>query len=179
MSFLEKLKKSLGIEIPVEEEITKKPEEKITEKPKKAPKLTKPPKLEIGIKPIESGVEKKEEPEKKERWLESEGELAVDVFQTDSELVIQSAIAGIKPEDLDISVESDVLLIKGKREKLGLEEERNYFYQECYWGSFSRQIILPTEVDPSRIEASMKEGILTIRMPKIERKKKRKIIIKE
>jgi len=179
-SFFEKLKKNLGIEIPVEEETTKKPEEKIIEKPKKVSKLTKPPKLEIGIKPIKLEVEKKEEPEKKEKWLESEGELAVDVYQTDSELVIQSAIAGIKPGDLDISVESDVILIKGKREKLGLEEkERNYFYQECYWGPFSRQIILPTEIDPSRIEASMKEGILTIRMPKIEREKKRKIVIKE
>ena len=69
--------------------------------------------------------------------------------------------------------------IKGAREKPIEESSTNYFYQECYWGPFSREIILPCEVDPSRVEATMKEGILTIRIPKIEREKKRKILVKE
>lgn len=121
-------------------------------------------------------IEKSEEP--KEKWFTLEGQLAIDVYQTEGELIIQSAIAGIKPEDLDIAIEGDKVTIKGKREKPTEKGERNYFYQECYWGSFSREIILPVEIDPSRAEATFKEGILTIRMPKIEREKKRKIEIK-
>lgn len=115
----------------------------------------------------------------KETIFESEGQLAIDVFQTEKELIIQSAVAGIKLNDLDISIEKDRLTIKGKREKQVEEKETNYFYQECYWGSFSREIILPVEVDPSRAQASFKEGVLTIRIPKIERAKKRKIEVKE
>ncbi len=115
--------------------------------------------------------------ETKEEWFEPEGELAIDVYQTEDELVIQSAIAGIKPEDLDISMERDIIAIKGSRKK-PFEEEGDYFTQECYWGPFSREIILPTEVDPERIEAVMKDGILTIRIPKILREKLRKIKVR-
>ena len=117
--------------------------------------------------------------EGKKAWFEPEGKLAIDVYQTDSEIVIQAPIAGVKKEDLNISIESDVVTIKGEREKPAEVEEKNYFHQECYWGPFSREIILPTEGDPSRAQASMKEGILTLRIPRIEREKKRKIVIKE
>jgi len=116
-------------------------------------------------------------PSAKESWLEPVGQLAVDVYQTENELVIQSAIAGVKSEDLDISLEGDVITISGERKK-PFEEKEDYFSQECYWGKFSRQIILPVEVDPNRIEASLKDGILTIRAPKLLKEKKRKIIIK-
>lgn len=112
------------------------------------------------------------------KWLESEGQLVVDVYQTNGEIVIQSAIAGVKPQELEISVENDVVTIKGERKKTMEKEEKNYFYQECYWGRFSREIILPAEVDASRTEAAIKDGILTIRIPKIEKEKK-KVNIKE
>ena len=115
----------------------------------------------------------------KKRWFEQEGQLAIDVYQTEKELIIQSAIAGVKPEDLDIFIEGDKVTIKGKREKPTGKEETNYFYQECYWGPFSREIILPVEVDPSRVKAIFNSGILTISIPKIEREKKRKIEVKE
>ncbi len=127
----------------------------------------------------ETEAKSKETEKTEEKWFEPEGQLAVDVYQTEKELVIQSAIAGIKLANLDISIEKDKLTIKGKREKTIEEGEKNYFYQECYWGSFSREIILPVEVDPSRAAAIFQEGILTIRMPKIEREKKRTIVIKE
>ena len=107
-----------------------------------------------------------------------EGQLAVDVYQTDAELVIQSTIAGVKAENLDISIEADTILIRGNRQEPEEQGEKNYFYQECYWGPFSWQKILPVETDPSRASAELKEGILTIRIPKIEREKKRKITIK-
>lgn len=165
-NFFEKLKKGMGIEISQEEE-----------KPKEEKK---PKKVEKEEKEVEFKIEKIEKPKievKKEEWLKPEGELAIDFYQTGNELVIQSAIAGVKPEDLEISIEKDILTIEGERKK-PFEEGGEYFFQECYWGRFSRQIILPVEIDPNRIEATLKEGILTIRLPKIEREKRRKIIIK-
>jgi HSP20 family protein len=123
----------------------------------------------------------KEPAEKKEKWpglgTEPEGQLAVDVCQTEDYLIIQSAIAGVGPETLDISIEKDIISIKGWREKQ-LKEDGDYFTQECYWGPFSREVILPVEVDPDRIQATMKECVLTIKIPKIIRDKKRKISIK-
>jgi HSP20 family protein len=106
-----------------------------------------------------------------------EGELAVDIYQTDKDVVIRSAIAGVGPNDLDISIENDMVIIKGERREAAEEEKKDYFLRECYWGYFSREIVLPEEVDNSRAQASLKNGVLTIRMPKIERSKRRKIII--
>ncbi len=116
---------------------------------------------------------------KQKDWLdEPVGELTVDVYQTHEDVVIQSAIAGIEPEDLDISIEKDVVTIRGKREKQFEEKQENYFYQECFWGQFSRKIILPAEVNSSKAQATMKNGILCIRIPKTKRKKKTKVSIK-
>ncbi len=106
-----------------------------------------------------------------------EGQLAIDVYQTENDLVIQSAIAGVKSDILDISMEKDVINIKGSRQR-PFEENGDYFSQECFWGPFSREIILPADVDPNRAEATMKDGILTIRIPKILREKKRRIVVR-
>ena len=134
-------------------------------------------KLESKTKTVEK--EKKTEIKKTEevgkKWFKTEGELTVDIYETKSDIVIQSAVAGVKGEDLDISIENDMLEIRGIREKPEEKSERNYFFQECYWGPFSRKIILPKEVDNSRIRASMKTGILTIKLPKLQRERKRKI----
>jgi len=100
----------------------------------------------------------------------------VDVYQTDKELVIQSTIAGVKAEELEILMEKDMLIIKGTREN-PFSEKGDYFNQECFWGPFSREVILPVEVDPNRIKAEMKDGILTIRMTKMQREKQRKIAV--
>ena len=113
-----------------------------------------------------------------EEFSDVEGELAVDVYQTDDEIVIQSAIAGVKPEDLDITVERDTVTIRGERGNGITERAKNYFHQECYWGMFSRQIILPEEVNPGEAEASMKNGILTLRLQKIERQKIKKVQVR-
>lgn len=114
----------------------------------------------------------------RKEWFTPEGKLPVDIYQTDSHIVIQTPIAGVKKGDLDISIENDMVSIKGERKKPDIVEEKNYFYQECYWGPFSREIILPVEGDPSRMQAVMKDGILTLKIPKIEREKKRKVDIK-
>ena len=110
-------------------------------------------------------------------WLKSEGQLAVDVYYTDSELCIQAPIAGVTSEDLDISVENEMLIIKGERKIPDANKEKNYSYQECYWGPFSRQIILPEDADLSKIKASLEKGILTVKIPKISRTKKKKVTI--
>ncbi len=109
---------------------------------------------------------------------ESEGSLLVDVYQNDNEIAVRSAVAGISPEDLEINITTESVTIRGKREKEEKIEEKDYFYQECFWGTFSRSIILPQEIDPERSTASVKNGILTIRMPKIERQKAKKIKVK-
>ncbi|MBU0476826.1 Hsp20/alpha crystallin family protein [Patescibacteria group bacterium] len=116
--------------------------------------------------------------EDRKKWFEAEGQLIIDVYQMNGELIIQSAIAGVRPENLDISIERDMVLIKGNRSRPEETNGGNYFFKECYWGPFSRQIILPVETDNSRAKATMKEGILTIRIPEIERKKRNKIIVK-
>jgi len=110
--------------------------------------------------------------------LNGQGQLMVDVYQTSTEIVIKSTVAGVKPEDIDISIVNDMVTIKGKR---WLDEEvknGDYFYQECYWGSFSRSIILPIEVDPERVNANLKNGILTVRLPKIDKNRVKKVRIK-
>lgn len=114
----------------------------------------------------------------RERWFESEGKLSIDLYKSGENLVLQSTIAGVKPEDLEITIQGDIITIKGVRTKPEDETEKNYFHQECYWGPFSRQVVLPEEVDPSRAEASLEEGILTVKVPCIEREKKRIIAIR-
>jgi len=183
-SFFEKLKKGMGVEIPSEKteekvkiEEVKKIEMETTPVEEKREEIVQTKKVKREKKEVKESFPQKT-PETEEKWFEPEGQLAIDVYQTEDELVIQSAIAGVKPENLDISIEKDVISIRGKREK-PFEEKKDYFSQECYWGAFSREIILPVEVDPNRVKASMKEGILTIRIPKILREKKRKIVVRE
>lgn len=104
----------------------------------------------------------------KDEWLEDnyEGQLAVDVYQDKNNLVIKSTIAGVKPQDLDISITNDMVTIRGKREQETKISDDNFFFQECYWGSFSRSIILPAEVKPDKATAALKNGVLTIVLPK-------------
>ena len=89
------------------------------------------------------------EPKEKQDWLEEDGEgqLTVDMHQTPANIVIQAMVAGVKLEDLDISITQDMITIKGSREKSREVSEDNYYYKELYWGSFSRSILLPQEVD--------------------------------
>lgn len=109
---------------------------------------------------------------------EGEGQLTIDVYQTPDEIVVESTIAGVKPEDLDISITNEAVTIRGKREKTETIKDEDYFYQECYWGKFSRSIILPQEIDSEKAVASLKNGILVIKLPKLNRQKTKKLKIK-
>jgi HSP20 family protein len=125
--------------------------------------------------PIEE--EKKDLPLKEKSWSKKCGELAVDVYSTEDNIVIQAPLSGVKKDDLEIVTENDVVIVKGKRERPQKKEIKDFYTKECFYGSFRREIILPEETDPSRIEANIEEGILTIEIPKIEREKRRKIDI--
>lgn len=115
-----------------------------------------------------------------DKWINQsyDGKLAVDVYQTDEHIVIKSTIAGCSADDIDISINNEVLTIKGARRNEDNIPEENFFYRECYWGGFSRSIILPVEVDPSGCEASITNGILTVRLPKIEAPKPKRIVVR-
>jgi HSP20 family protein len=109
-----------------------------------------------------------------ERWLSQheEGRLAIDVHETDREIVIKSAIAGVEPEHLELFVHNDMLTIRGTRHDDQTIERGKAVIRECHWGAFSRSVILPTEVDAENIGATLKSGILTVRLPKLERSKR-------
>ena len=114
---------------------------------------------------------------KKESKQVAEGHLTIDVFQTEDEVVIQSTIAGVDTNDLDISVTNDMVTIKGKRAPEQKIKPSDYYWQELYWGPFSRSIILPVDVDADIAKASMKNGLLTIHLPKMDRVKTKKLKI--
>jgi len=110
---------------------------------------------------------------------EEEGELLVDVYQTSDEIIIKSAIAGVKANDLNIEITNDRVIIKGTRSKDEDVSPEDYYYQELYWGPFSKAIILPVEINPDKAKASLKNGILTIKLPKLEKSKVKTLKIKE
>ncbi len=114
---------------------------------------------------------------KEKKWLEPEGKLVIDVIESKNQFLVQSAIAGINAKDLEIVFKNNMLSIKGNRPKPHSESGK-YLLQECYWGLFSRQISLDNSVNPSRIKASVKDGILTVTIPRIAKDKK-KVEVKE
>ncbi|MBM2820612.1 MAG: hypothetical protein HW405_372 [Candidatus Berkelbacteria bacterium] len=112
-------------------------------------------------------------------WMEDyEGQLAVDVYQTDDSVILKAPIAGVKPEDLEISITDEVVTIRGERKEEGEITRENYLCQECYWGSFSRAYVLPVEVIGDKAQAALKNGILTITIPKQEKTKVKTIEVK-
>lgn len=102
-----------------------------------------------------------------------EGQLTVDVFQDEKEIVIQTTIGGVKSSDIDVSIAKDMVTIKGRRKREEKIKEENYFHQELYWGTFSRSIILPADIDVDKSKASIKNGLLTIRLPVLTKGKTR------
>jgi HSP20 family protein len=109
---------------------------------------------------------------------EEEGQLAVDMCQTPTEIIIKTMVAGVKPEDLDISITRDMITIRGKRMETYESNENDFFHKELYWGSFSRTIILPAEIEIEEAEASEKHGLLTLRLPKIDKNKQSKLKVR-
>jgi len=109
---------------------------------------------------------------------EPDGELTVDVYQTPEMIVIKSMIAGVRPEDLDISITRDVVTIRGKREEEKISRDEDFFHRELYWGSFSRVISLPVEIDVDEAEAIEKHGLLILKLPKLDKKRQSKLKVR-
>lgn len=122
--------------------------------------------------------QKEEKDQAPEAEYEEEGRLTIDVYETENEIVIKSTIAGVEPEDLDINITSDSVTVRGKRQKDEEVSTEDYFYQECYWGAFSRSVILPTEIDADKADATIKNGVLTIRLPKLSKTQQKKLKVK-
>ena len=109
---------------------------------------------------------------------DTDGQLAVDVYQTPREIVIKTMTAGIRPEDLDIAITRDMVTIKGKREDSREVAGDNYYHKELYWGSFSRTIMLPQEIEIEEAEAKEEHGLLILRLPKIDKQRQAKLRVK-
>lgn len=109
---------------------------------------------------------------------DEEGQLTIDVWQTPDEIVVQAIVGGVKLEDLDVEVTHDMVTLRGKRERQKEVSGSDYFYQELYWGAFSRSILLPQEVDSDEAEATMKNGLLTIKLPKLDKARISKLKVK-
>ena len=108
----------------------------------------------------------------------AEGELTVDVYQTNDAIIIQAMVAGVSSDDLSVSVTREMVTIRGKRDAPKGIAADNYFFQELYWGSFSRTILLPAEVEPEETEATEKHGLLTVKLPKIDKGRTQTVKIK-
>ncbi|HRY59975.1 MAG TPA: Hsp20/alpha crystallin family protein [Patescibacteria group bacterium] len=110
---------------------------------------------------------------------EPEGQLSIDMYQTDNDVVIKAPVAGVDPEDLEINVNEDSVYIRGKRHEDRKEVGDDYVIRECYWGSFARSQPLPVAVLADKADASInKKGVLTIRIPKAVKNKGKTIKVK-
>lgn len=130
---------------------------------------------------LKGSKNEKEEKKSGNGWMEEENEeaeLSIDVFQTPTDIVIQTMVAGVRPDDLELSVARDTVTIRGKREESRTIDEDNYFVKELYWGKFSRTLSLPAEVEPEEVEATERHGLLTIKIKKVDKEKKNTVKIK-
>ena len=109
---------------------------------------------------------------------DEDGELPVDVYHTDTEIIAQAFVAGVRPDELHITITRDTLTIKGKRQVSHKIDDEEYCIRELYWGSFSRVIDLPAEVEPEEAEAVEKHGLIIIKLPKIDKQKRASIKVK-
>jgi HSP20 family protein len=112
-------------------------------------------------------------------WADdAEGQLAVDVHQTDKAVIVKTMTAGVNPGDIEITVSRDTITIRGNRESEHEARSDDFFHKELYWGSFSRTIMLPCEVEAEETSAKEDHGLLTINLPKIDKNKQTKVKIK-
>lgn len=165
-SFLERL--TGGIRLDEEEEIEEENSSRMSASSRK-----------INLANGKTSEAKEKELTKETKWEEEvDAELTVDLYQTPTDIIVQTMVAGVQPDNLTISITRDMITIKGKREENQSIEKDNYYVQELYWGSFSRTISLPEEIDPEEAEAVEKHGLLIIKLPKLDKHRETKLKIK-
>jgi HSP20 family protein len=111
-------------------------------------------------------------------WEEAEWLPAVDVTETKNEILVSVEIPGMDPKEFDISLNEGTLTIQGEKRQEKMEKEENYHFVERRYGTFTRSILLPQEVESDKISASYKNGVLTVTLPKSEGTKRKEIKIK-
>lgn len=126
-----------------------------------------PEKIEIGKK----GLIKEDD-------FEEEGQLTVDVYQDGDNIVVESTVAGVEPRDLEVNITNDSVTIRGVRKRDKEIKEKDFYYQELFWGTFSRTVILPHDVDPEKSEAVFSNGILRVTMPVLKKRKAKKVEVR-
>lgn len=109
---------------------------------------------------------------------ETEGQLPVDVYQTPNEIVIRTFVAGVRPDDLNVSISRDMVVIEGSRDERDQLPDSDYFTRELFWGSFSRTILLPQEIDVDMASAGAKDGLLSVILPKLDKTRQTKLKVK-
>lgn len=109
---------------------------------------------------------------------QSDGQLPVDVYQTPNEIVIRAFVAGVRPDELNVSISRDMVVIEGSRDERDSIVDSDYFTRELFWGSFSRTILLPQEVDVDNSSAGAKDGLLSIILPKLDKARQTKLRVK-
>lgn len=109
---------------------------------------------------------------------EPAGQLPVDVYQTANEIIIRTFVAGVRPDEMNVSISRDMVEIEGSREERDQVAGPDYFSQELFWGSFARTIHLPQEVDVDASTASSKDGLLTIVLPRLDKTRQTKLRVK-
>lgn len=110
--------------------------------------------------------------------VEDEGELTVDIYDRGDAIVIHSTVAGVKPDDLDVAITNDTVTVRGRRRCPEVVDEKDYYYKELFWGAFSRSVLLPEEIEEDMAEATLKHGLLTVRLPKKRRGVVQKVKVK-
>lgn len=126
-------------------------------------------------------IEEPLEDNQKNSWINNtpeEGELSIDVYQNQNEIIVKTMVAGVKPEDLDVSISRDMVTLKGKRENERTIADDDYFHKELYWGTFSRTIVLPQEIDVDAAEAIEKHGLLIIKLPKLDKNRSTRLKVR-
>lgn len=135
--------------------------------------------IETPVAPVKTAKEQTAGANGNEEWMNDfEGQLNIDMYQTKDNVIIKSTIAGVRPDNIDITVANDMVTIRGSRQKEEDIAQEDYFYQECYWGNFSRSVIIPVDIDSEQIEADLKDGILTVVIPKAAKAKTKKVKVK-
>lgn len=109
---------------------------------------------------------------------DGDGQLAVDVINLEDAIIVKAMLAGVRPGEIDIDIARDMVTIRGTREEEHESHGDDYYHRELFWGTFSRTIMLPEEIDVDIAEASEKHGLLTLRLPKLDKNRKTKVHVK-
>ena len=110
--------------------------------------------------------------------VEQDGELPIDMYQTRDAIIIRALVAGVSPEDLNISITRDMVTLQGQREEIQEAPDEDYYHRELFWGSFSRSIVLPEEIVIDEAEAKEKHGLLEIILPKLDKGRSTRLSVK-